>query len=90
MTADILYSLPCHWQGTDDTTPDGCTLYVTTYLGIVTTYILRDGQVIGRVEVAGNRQDGYVGGRLKGGARVGSGDFVSVAQRIADRADKEG
>lgn len=89
MTADILNDLPCHWQGTDSTTPNGCTLYATVYLGIATTYILRDGQVIGRVEHEKANQHGYVGGRLKGGERVGSGDFTRLAQAIADRAGKE-
>jgi len=89
MTADILNDLPCHWQGTDDSTPDGCTLFATVCLGIATTYILRDGQVIGRVEHERNGQHGYAGGRLKGGERVGSGDFTRLAQKIADGAAKE-
>ena len=89
MTSDILNGLPCHWQGVDSTTPDGCTLYATTYLGISTTYILRDGQVIGRIEFADGRQDGYVGTRLKGGSWVGSGDSTSLGRKIADRAAGE-
>lgn len=81
---DIFDGLPCHWAGVDDTTPAGCMLFVTTVLGLVTTYVLRDGQVIGRVENDGGRLCGYVGQGLKGGQFVGLGHSSQLAQKIAD------
>lgn len=84
MIPTILNGLPIHWQGTDDTTPDGCTLITTVVLGIPTTYVLRGDQVIGRVEAGVNSQNGYAGPGLKGGYWVGSGPFRDLAEKIAD------
>ena len=87
---NILNDLPCHWAGSDDTTPDGCTLYATTYLGVPTTYILRDGRIIGRVEQYGvTRERGWFGNGLKGGVYLGSGSFGALAQKIAELDAKE-
>jgi hypothetical protein len=88
MTMDIpktLAGLPIHWEGTDDSTPAGCTLLSTVVLGIPTTYILRNGAVIGRVEAGTTSQNGYAGAGLKGGIWVGSGGFSRLAQAIAER-----
>ncbi|MEV5819346.1 hypothetical protein AB0L22_09235 [Micromonospora haikouensis] len=79
----ILNGLPIHWAGVDSTTPDGCTLAVTTYLDILITYIVRDGQVIGRIENSRDRQVGYAGDRLKGGYLIGYGDSETLGRKIA-------
>lgn len=89
MSADFFSGLPIFWQGEDDSTPEGCTLVCTKVVGLPTTYILRAGEVIGRVEADGFRQLGYVGSGLQGGRYVGCGDFYGLAQRIVQRADKE-
>jgi hypothetical protein len=85
MTPTVLRGLPVHFQGVDDTTPPGCTIFTTTLLDLLTTYILRDDVIIGRVE---HTQDmpGYAGRGLKGGSLVGFGDFTELAARIAARA----
>lgn len=85
MIPPVLDGLPIHWQGTDDSTPDGCTQIVTTVLGLTTTYLIRDGQILGRIEIDGNRMNGYVGSGLKGGRWVGSGDSAGLANKIADQ-----
>lgn len=90
MTAAVLAGLPCQWQGADDTTPVGCTLYVTQVMELPITYILRDDCVIGRVEASGRSHIGYIGAGIKGGTFVGSGEFTRLAQKIADRAVAEG
>ncbi|MEV1013827.1 hypothetical protein AB0I89_24040 [Micromonospora sp. NPDC049801] len=82
-TPAILADLPIHWSGVDATTPDGCTLATTVYLGIPTTYVIRAGQVIGRSEISDGRQAGYAGDRLKGGYLIGFGDSQSLGERIA-------
>jgi hypothetical protein len=88
MLPAILNGLPIHWHGIDDNTPAGCELAVTTVVGIPTTYLIRDGQVIGRIEAVGTGQNGYVGGTLKGGSPVfGGGTFYDLAQKIAERAE---
>jgi hypothetical protein len=81
--SDIFAGLPRYFEGADDSTPPGCTLLATKVFDIATTYVLRDGQVIGRVE-HGNVQSGYVGSALKGGRFVGVGYFSALAQKIAD------
>jgi len=86
---DIFAGLPRYFEGADDSTPTGCTLLVTKVLDLVTTYVLRDGEVIGRVEQSNGQQDGYVGSGLKGGVFVGSGHFSVLAEKIADRAKGE-
>jgi hypothetical protein len=86
MTTDIptiLNGLPIHWQGVDDSTPDGCTLIVTEVVGLPTTYVLRDNEVIGRVGADKTRQYGYVGAGLKGGQYIGRGVFYELAAKIA-------
>jgi hypothetical protein len=86
----ILRALPIHWHGSDDNTPAGCTLVVTEVLGIGTTYLCRDGAVIGRIEGRGAQQNAYVGDGLKGGHWAGStGTFYELAARVADHRDKE-
>ena len=80
----ILDGLPVHWAGVDDTTPDGCSLTVTTLLGKPTTYVIRNGQVIGRIESDDLSLIGYAGGGLKGGSLIGWGDFAALAAKIAD------
>lgn len=87
---DILNGLPVHWTGVDDSTPEGCTLLVTTVVGTPTTYILRDGHILGRVEADGNRQAGYVGAGLKGGELVGIGGFYGLADDIAAKSQDGG
>lgn len=79
----VLNGLPIHWQGTDDTTPTGCTLIVTEVVGLPTTYVLRNGEVIGRVEVMNDYFNGYVGTGLKGGRYIGRGDFSGLTEEIA-------
>jgi hypothetical protein len=79
----ILNGLPIHWQGVDDTTPPGCTLLITEVVGLPTAYVLRAGEVIGRVETSRNDFHGYVGGGLKGGRYVGRGDFTKLTETIA-------
>lgn len=87
MLPDILNGLPIHWRGTDNSTPAGCELVVTTVVGIATTYLLRNGQVIGRIEAVGSGQNAYIGDNLKGGTPVfGQGTFYELAQKIAERA----
>lgn len=86
MIPSILNDLPIHWQGTDSSTPDGCTLIATLVLGIPTTYVVRDGEVIGRVEVHRGSQSGYAGSGLKGGYYIGSGLFRNLAEKIAVRS----
>jgi hypothetical protein len=83
MIPNILNGFPIHWQGVDDTTPPGCTLFVTEVLGLLTAYVLRDEEVIGRVEISKNDFHGYVGGGLKGGRFVGRGDFTKLTEAIA-------
>lgn len=83
MTDTILRDLPIHWRGVDSQTPEGCELFVTEVLGLPTTYILRDGVILGRIESAGIRLSGYVGGSLKGGEFIGGqGGFYETALRI--------
>jgi hypothetical protein len=79
----ILDGLPILWSGVDATTPDGCTLVSTEYLGMPTTYIIRDGRVIGRIEIHRGRQVGYAGDLLKSGYLIGSGDSETLAAKIA-------
>lgn len=82
---DIFRNLPIHFHGTDSRTPDGCTLVCTEVVGLATTYVLRDGQVLGRIEAQGITQTAYAGPSLKGGSYVGStGTFYELAQRIAE------
>jgi hypothetical protein len=83
--ANIFQGLPVYFEGVDDSTPDGCTLFTTTVLDQPTTYILRNGKVIGRIE---HTQDnhGYAGSALKGGSFVGSGEFGALAEKIAERS----
>lgn len=83
MIPDILRNLSIHWQGVDDSTPAGCTLVCAEIVGLATTYVLRDGQIIGRVESAGSSQNGYIGSGLKGGGFIGSGPFYELVSRIA-------
>lgn len=80
----IFTGLPIYWTGVDDFTPAGCTLVATKVFDIATTYILRDGEVIGRIEISRTSQNGYTGSKLKGGRFVGSGEFASLAAKIAD------
>jgi len=77
---DILTGLPIHWRGVDDSTPPGCEMIATTVLGMVVTYVVRDGVVLGRIEAGGH---GYVGDRLKGGTFIGSGLHADLAAKIA-------
>jgi hypothetical protein len=86
----IFAGYPIHFAGSDDTTPPGCTLIITTVLDLLTTYIIRDGEVIGRIEVQRDRQYGYAGNRLKGGYLVGMADSATLGARIVARADIEG
>lgn len=77
------------WVGVDSTTPSGCTLVVAEVLGILTTYIMRDDAILGRIEIHdGGQQHGYVGARLKGGELVmGFGqDSRTLAEAIVSRA----
>lgn len=88
MTTDlpvIFNGLPIHWHGTDDNTPADCTLVVTEVMGIATTYLLRDGEVIGRIEGQGATQNAYIGAGLKGGVWISqTGTFYDLAKRIAE------
>lgn len=72
---DIFKNERILWQGTDDTTPEGCSLVLAEVLGIARTYLLRDGAVIGRVEIHGTGQTAHVsawaGPNLIGGVSVG-------------------
>lgn len=79
----VLNDLTIDWSGVDSTTPAGCTLATAVHLGIPTTYVIRDGQVIGRIEISRGQQTGYAGERLKGGYLVGYGDSQTLAERIA-------
>jgi hypothetical protein len=67
-------------------------VYVTKVFDIPTTYLLRDGEVIGRIE-HGTRPEvapsAYVGSAMKGGMFVGTGEFRALAEKIADRAKGE-
>jgi hypothetical protein len=81
---DILRRERIHWQGVDSTTPPGCTLIAAEVLGVATTYVLRGGTVLGRIEAHTSGQAGYVGDRLKGGYCLGPGDSTTLAQRIVD------
>jgi hypothetical protein len=83
-TRNPLDGLPVLWRGTDDTTPAGCELIVTEVVGIPTTYLLRDDQIIGRVEGQGRFMIGYVGDTLKGGYYVGTGDYYGLFQNIVN------
>lgn len=78
---NIFQGLPVYFEGVDDSTPDDCTLFTTTVFDQLTTYILRDGKVIGRIE---HTQDnhGYAGSALKGGSFVGSGEFRALAEAV--------
>ncbi|GGN39030.1 hypothetical protein FHR83_006811 [Actinoplanes campanulatus] len=84
---DILRHERIFWQGVDSTTPPGCTLITAEVLGLATTYVLRDGNVLGRIETHGSGQAGYVGDRLKGGYYRGAGDATTLAQRIVDHRE---
>jgi hypothetical protein len=84
---DSFRGLTIHWHGVDSTTPAGCTMLVTEVLGIATTYILRDGDIIGRIEMAGATINGYAGPGLKGGGYLGSSTYEDLARRIADWKD---
>ena len=79
-----LQPLPVYFHGVDDTTPADCTMFTTSVLHILTTYVLRDGQIIGRIE---HTQDmpGYAGSTLKGGTLIGFGEFTELAAKIAAR-----
>lgn len=79
----ILNELDVRWTGVDSTTPAGCTLATAVYLDIPTTYVIRDGQVIGRIEIINDQQVGYAGNRLKGGYLVGTADSRTLGERIA-------
>lgn len=87
MIPTILNGLPIYWQGTDDSTPAGCTSIATEVLGISTTYIVRDGHVIGRIEYTGDTILGYAGAGLKGGYFLGTGLTGVLAEKIVARAD---
>ncbi|GAA0494026.1 hypothetical protein Ade02nite_20800 [Paractinoplanes deccanensis] len=75
------------WEGVDSSTPDGCTMVTAHVLGVVATYVLRDGQVLGRIENIEGRNSGYAGSTLKGGYFLGQADDATLARRIADYAD---
>jgi hypothetical protein len=81
---DALKDLPIYWQGVDDATPAGCRLVTTKLLGIVTTYVLRDEGIIGRVELSERGQNGYIGLRLNGGTWIGYNDSATLNARIAE------
>ncbi len=87
MTTDlpaILKDLPIHWQGTDDSTPDDCVSIGTEVLGISTTYLVRGGEVIGRIEYTRDSIRAYAGSGLKGGYYVGIGLTSDLNRKIAD------
>jgi hypothetical protein len=50
---------------------------------MLTTYIIRNGCIIGRIETNLGRQIGYAGDRLKGGTLLGAGDLQTLAAKIA-------
>lgn len=85
----ILNGLPVLWAGVDDTTPAGCSLVVTEYLGLPTTFLIRDGHVIGRIEVHRGQQVGYAGDRLKGGTLVVGGDSLALGRKIVAQHQHE-
>ena len=85
MLPAILRDLPIHWQGVDDSTPAGCVSIATEVLGVSTTYIVRDGEVLGRIEYTRDTIHGYAGSGLKGGYFLGTGLTGDLAQRIVDR-----
>lgn len=86
--AERFRGLPIHWDGVDSTTPDRCTLVVTTVVGLITCYVLRDGEIIGRTEIHDdNRFHGYIGTGLKGGYYVGTGYATELQARIAKEAN---
>jgi hypothetical protein len=77
----ILRSEIVTFEGTDDTCPEGCTIVVAQVLGIVTTYVLRGDDVIGRYISDGHRYTAYAGPGLMGGAIVGFTDDALAAAR---------
>ena len=70
---DIFRNERIIWQGSDSTTPQGCTLVVAEVLGLIRTYLLRDGIVLGRIETSGRvgGMSASVGANLLGGESVG-------------------
>jgi hypothetical protein len=85
----VLSGLPIHWRGVDDSTPAGCESIVTDVLGISTTYIVRDEEILGRIEYTRDRVSGYAGSGLKGGYYLGTALTASLAERIVARADAD-
>ncbi len=85
---DILRRERILWQGIDDTTPAHCTLITAEVLGLVTTYVLGDGEVLGRIESDDGAQNGYAGAGLKGGHFLGTGGSTELAQRIVEHAGR--
>lgn len=71
------------FEGVDSTTPDGCTIKACIVLGVETTYLLRDGLVLGRVESNAMRShsglSAYVGDRMKGGKFIGTSQTYEAA-----------
>jgi hypothetical protein len=85
----ILRDLPIHWQGADDSAPDGCVSIATVVLGISTTYIVRAGVVLGRIEYTRDTVHGYAGSGLKGGRFVGTDLTAALAEKIVAYADSD-
>jgi hypothetical protein len=92
---DSLHGNPVHWSGVDSTTPEGFTLASVEYLGIVRTYLLREGEIVGRIEYHGSgptlRLEVIRGGQMLGGIAVSPGLYAQwssskeALQAIADR-----
>lgn len=89
---DIFARETIAFEGVDSTTPPGCTLISMAVLGVFTTYLLRDGVVLGRVETPPVGQGGhnvYAGSGLKGGQWLGSAGFSATGFELILQASGE-
>lgn len=85
---DKLFGEPVIWSGVDSSTPDGFTVAVVEVLGLMRTYLLRDGNVVGRAEAQGGRSIASIGDRVLGGQAISFSGFGSEAEALQAIADR--
>lgn len=86
MTPIAFRGTEIHWAGTDDSTPPGCTIVVASVVGIPRTYLVKNDEIIGRVELNTPGVRAYVGGGLLGGQWL-AGPFPGTDEALAAIAE---
>lgn len=78
----ILQGFKLAFEGVDSRTPPGYTLAVARVVGIWTIYLVKDGSIVGRVEIRRGWRYLYAGSGTKGGQfrGVADDDTTGLAQ----------